>query len=480
MLRENRTPDQLSETPSITLENMLNQGETSVRLNDSEYVSMARMRSTLEKREQEINHRESEVNDREKDLLESLEKIENDIQALEETSSNLEQEEVALSEKERALLERESELERISDSLSEWRDVLSRYEELTQGGQVTPADIDRVIKIQEDFQEMLDRERASLSEQVRGELSDEMETMALREEQFMVAESTLMQKTLELKNALRDRKDSAPVDEKEDEREVDLESLMRDTFKEIETQIGIGLEVPVSEGLIPTHVERLDRMLQGGIPKGHVVLVNGTTGTMKSSLSYHILHHCAVDQGIRGMFFSLDQNRASILRQMKRLGLDREKSRENLMVVDMIDLRKAMAGEEGDWRTILMRYVQNIKRVKKLDLFVLDSLESFKAMSDFAFTREDLAELFEWFRGMGLTTFLISELPFDELVESGQGELYLADGSVGLVMHEVGDKIQRWIRVSKMRGVNVDRRYYSFIYDGGTFHLHTPLASKSD
>jgi len=480
MLKENRTPGQLSETPRITLENMLNPRETSVRLNDSECVSITRMRRILEKREQEIDHRESELNDREKDLLRSLEEIENDIRALEETSSNLKQEEVALSEKERVLCERESELQRISDSLSEWRDVLGKHEELTQGGQVTPADIDRVIKMQEDFQEVLDRERASLREQVRGELSDEMEVMALREEQFTVTESTLMQKTLELRNALRDRNDFDSIDKREDEHGVDLESLMRDTFKEIEAQIGVGFEVPVSEGLIPSHVERLDRMLQGGIPKGHVVLVNGTTGTMKSSFSYHILHHCAVDQGIRGMFFSLEQSRASILRQMNLLGLDREKSRENLMVVDMIDLRKAIAGEEGDWRTILMKYVQNIKRAKKFDLFVLDSLESFKAMSDFVFTREDLAELFEWFRGLGLTTFLVSELPSNELVESGQGELYLADGSVELVMHEVGDRIQRLIRVPKMRGVNVDQRYYSFIYDGGTFHLHTPLASKSD
>jgi len=41
--------------------------------------------------------------------------------------------------------------------------------------------------------------------------------------------------------------------------------------------------------LIKTFVRGFDEEIGGGIPQGHVVLVAGPPGTMKSSLAYSIL-----------------------------------------------------------------------------------------------------------------------------------------------------------------------------------------------
>jgi len=41
---------------------------------------------------------------------------------------------------------------------------------------------------------------------------------------------------------------------------------------------------------IPTNVDGLDEVLGGGIPEGNIVLLSGAPGTMKTSLSYHVLH----------------------------------------------------------------------------------------------------------------------------------------------------------------------------------------------
>jgi KaiC/GvpD/RAD55 family RecA-like ATPase/ribosomal protein S27AE len=479
-LREREALGEYGEEPKITLESVFSQRETSVRLNDSEYVTVSRMRKLLERREQDLLRREKELNERETELLESLEEIEGDTLALESAMENLQNEEASLAETEKALRERESDLERISNSLSQWREVMSRFDGMMEGDELTPTDLEKLIEIQENFQQVLDKERGRLKLELKEELSDEIETLALKEEQFRVTESALMKKTIELRNMLRDRAlDGERKEEDLDDKKY-IDELKQKTFSEISKQIGIGIEGEVNEVLIPTHIERLDHILKGGIPKGHVILVNGPVGSMKSSLAYHILHHCAADQGIRGMYFSLEQNRASILRQMERIGLSREESRENLILVDMVDLRKAMAGEDGDWRSILMRYVKNVKEAKDFDLFVLDSLESFKAMSEFVFSREDLAELFDWFRDLGLTTFLVSEKSPRELLKSSQGELYLSDGAIDLVMHENRDKVHRWIRIPKMRGVDIDPRYFSFFFDGRTFQLHSPLASTSE
>lgn len=477
VLREKKALGEYGEAPKITLESVFSQRENSVRLNDSEYVTVSRMRKLLERREQDLVRREKELNDRENELLESLEEIENDTLALEKTMERLQNEEASLDEKEKALRERECDLEQISNSLSKWRQVMTRFDKVKEGDELTPGDLEKLIQIQENFQQVLDKERDRLKLELKEELSDEMETLALKEEQFRVTESALMKKTIELRNMIRDRTLDGERKEEDLGDQKQIDELKQEAFSEINKQIGIGIEGEINEGLIPTHIERLDRILKGGIPRGHVILVNGAVGSMKSSLAYHILHHCAAEQGIRGMYFSLEQNRASILRQMESLGLSRDESRENLILVDMVDLRKAMAGEEGDWRSILMRYVQNVKKAKDFDLFVLDSLESFKAMSEFVFSREDLAELFEWFRDMELTTFLVSEKSPQELLESSQGELYLSDGAIELLMHENRDKVQRWMRIPKMRSVDIDPRYFSFLFDGRTFQLHLPLAS---
>ena len=93
---------------------------------------------------------------------------------------------------------------------------------------------------------------------------------------------------------------------------------------------------------IHTHIEKFDTILGGGIPEGHVILVNGAPGTMKSTLTYTVLHNAALYDGVSSMYFSLEQSRASILRQMARLKMPDPHAAEHMMVVDMVDLRKEM------------------------------------------------------------------------------------------------------------------------------------------
>src|SRR5436309_1625847 len=48
--------------------------------------------------------------------------------------------------------------------------------------------------------------------------------------------------------------------------------------------------------LVKTHIRGFDDdVLRGGIPQGHVVLVRGASGTMKSSLAYYVLYHNALE-----------------------------------------------------------------------------------------------------------------------------------------------------------------------------------------
>ncbi|MCK4455626.1 MAG: KaiC domain-containing protein, partial [Thermoplasmata archaeon] len=44
---------------------------------------------------------------------------------------------------------------------------------------------------------------------------------------------------------------------------------------------------------VRTHIRGLDEQLQGGVPRGSVVLIAGKPGTMKSSVAFNILYRNA-------------------------------------------------------------------------------------------------------------------------------------------------------------------------------------------
>src|SRR5947207_1528495 len=58
---------------------------------------------------------------------------------------------------------------------------------------------------------------------------------------------------------------------------------------------------------ISMYIEGLDEVLGGGFPVGHVVLLSGLPETMKSTLSYAILHRNAKERGARCLYVSFEQ-----------------------------------------------------------------------------------------------------------------------------------------------------------------------------
>jgi KaiC/GvpD/RAD55 family RecA-like ATPase len=161
------------------------------------------------------------------------------------------------------------------------------------------------------------------------------------------------------------------------------------------------------------------------------------------------------------------------------MGMSLKDTAGGMVVVDMVDLRKATANEPGDWRAIMMRYVRNVHAQMPFDFFVLDSLESFKSMAQFEFTRESMKDLFDWFKELKITVLVITEKPIDILFQSVQGETYLADGVVELQMKEFDDaKVYRWLRCVKMRGMQNDSRYYAFYHTGTEFKFSLPLVDS--
>ena len=130
-----------------------------------------------------------------------------------------------------------------------------------------------------------------------------------------------------------------------------------------------------SDQRLRTYVEGFDRMLEGGIPSGHIVLVAGAPGTMKSSISYNLLYHNVIDNGMTALYVTMEQSRESLLRQMEKMGMKTDLVVGRLHVLDLSLIRKKLReiSTGGSWMQVFKSYLSNLKENLKFDIMVIDS-----------------------------------------------------------------------------------------------------------
>jgi circadian clock protein KaiC len=245
----------------------------------------------------------------------------------------------------------------------------------------------------------------------------------------------------------------------------EIESL-KERLRDVETRMdAITSGRRPDEGRIRTYVAGLDEALQGGIPRGHVVLLAGPSGAMKTSLGLNLVHRNRLE-GVKGLYISLEEGRASLLRTMTRLGMEAKGD----FIVDIARLRTEheAADETHGWLQILQEYLRRKRDKEALGLVVIDPLNSLYALAKMAEPRTDLFHFFTFLRGLGVTAVLIIEAP-----EASSGfpnhEEFLADGAIQL--RYVGDadgRVSVEVRVVKMRHANHSRDWFRLdVTDGG-------------
>jgi circadian clock protein KaiC len=216
-----------------------------------------------------------------------------------------------------------------------------------------------------------------------------------------------------------------------------------------------------------TGVKKLDKMMGGGIPQGHILLVGGNTGSGKSTLGMHFLEE-GIKQGEAGLLVSLEESITQIIKTAKEHDWDFDKHIEDRMLIsvsaDLIDIypdkllyEVVHAVEEND-----------IKRV------VIDSISSMQS-SAFArdYVRDFLLQLTAFFKSKGincLATYLTTEMfgaHSKQLMSSTvSSELELSsivDGIVLMRYVERDQEVRKLLSVLKMRGSDHEKGIYEFI-----------------
>ena len=253
-----------------------------------------------------------------------------------------------------------------------------------------------------------------------------------------------------------------------------------------------------------THIESFDEALGGGIPVGHIVLIYGSAGTMKSSIAFNVLFN-EVANGKKGVYLSVEQSSLSLLKQMVGLNIDiskinmevlndandvlkglsklRENEPKKLTLIDFGTIRKqlklmeskskankasATFGMSEDLVQLILQMVQTLAQKDICDMVVLDSLTAIYSLTEFQDPRSEIFYLFEFFRDLGITVFVISEEGGGDYSKFGI-ESYLADGIIHLQLSERNRKVTREISCVKMRATDCNNDIFTLEFDGKKF-----------
>ena len=128
-----------------------------------------------------------------------------------------------------------------------------------------------------------------------------------------------------------------------------------------------------------------------------------------------------------------------------------------------------------------MEIVREAVTTNAYDLLALDSLDALYSLVGLENPRRELFHLFGTLKDLGLTSFLISEIPFGSRKITQFGEDFLADGIVHLRHVEVNESdVQLRLRCVKMRMMRNLPSYLTLVHDGNGFFVTNVMTRSRD
>jgi len=232
----------------------------------------------------------------------------------------------------------------------------------------------------------------------------------------------------------------------------------------------------MGESRVSTGIEGLDSQIEGGFPRGSLILLAGNPGTGKTVFGMQFLYKGAENYGENGIYVSFAENEDVIIQNISRLfGRDLRKKEEGNGKVKILDL--ITVTEEG-LSTILEIILEEVTKFKAKRL-VIDSFsamaQAFKEPIEARSTLHNI--LGKLVRQLGCTTILIVEVPTGSENIGTSIEEFVADGIIVLRRENYDGNIIREIEIPKLRGTKIERQKFVFTLNTG-FQAFPPFSDK--
>jgi circadian clock protein KaiC len=200
---------------------------------------------------------------------------------------------------------------------------------------------------------------------------------------------------------------------------------------------------------VRTGVTGLDEMLLGGFLEGAAVLVQGATGTGKTTLGLQFLYTGIVEEGEPGLLITFEEFPSSLLRDAQEHGWDlralEETNKLRILFTSPSVLLSNLQSPDSPLNHTILRW--GIRRV------VLDSVDHFQRISHDPVTlREIYTTVLNALKREEITSLLTREVSGTRLQSQHDKLAYVVDTILMMHYVEVNSAIERALLILKARG----------------------------
>jgi len=220
----------------------------------------------------------------------------------------------------------------------------------------------------------------------------------------------------------------------------------------------LSLSHAVSPERVSTGIARLDTMLDGkGYYRGTTVLISGTAGAGKTSVSAHFVD-AACRRGERAMMFLLEESPAQVMRNMKSISIDLQQWVDR----GLLEFRAARPSTFG-LEMHLSQMHRAIERFKP-KVVVFDPVSSLLSVASSGDVHGTMTRLIDYLKSSGVTALLTSlthgkiEIEHTDVAISSIVDTWLL-----LVTLESSGERNRGLYVLKSRGMSHSNQIREFL-----------------
>lgn len=220
----------------------------------------------------------------------------------------------------------------------------------------------------------------------------------------------------------------------------------------------LQLDKPVSSESIPTGIPALNEMLSaGGFFRGSSVLVSGTAGTGKTSMSASFINQACKD-GLRCLYFAFEESPLQIMRNMHSIGMDLQ-SHIDAGLLKFYASRPTLYGLE-------MHLVAIHKAIKKFQpqVVVLDPITNLITIGSVSEVKAMLVRLIDFLQEQQITV-MFTALTLNNIVneQTDEGVSSLVDAWILIKDIEMNGERNKGLYVMKSRGMKHSNQIREFV-----------------
>lgn len=220
---------------------------------------------------------------------------------------------------------------------------------------------------------------------------------------------------------------------------------------------------------VPTGITGVDRLIEGGFPKGRSILITGEPGTGKTIFALQFLIE-GLARGEKGIYVAADESPADILEQAASLGWDLEKpiEKKELAILNAGTYLSSLPGTGKERHVDVHKAIGDLAgfanklQAKRL---VLDPAGPFVLIRDTTTRIQDQTRLLiKLLRTTMPTTNILTSYAVPRTGEQTLHgvEEYLVAGAIVLEMIWKEGQLARSLVIEKMRCTNVKPAQYDF------------------